>query len=197
MLRVGVIGDFDPRAVTHVATNQTLRHAADALGEERHVQWVATDTIAGAEDLHGFSAFIIAPGSPYHSQQGALGQSASPAPPACLFSAGRRRTLRRFCSAAPSLSLTGHRWPSIATLTSRTPWKQLQAPKWPIGARTTSATSAPRPHGESAIPRRCWPPTGHPVAAPNDLLAGRSREHCPRVVLRAAPPIRRMGGARR
>ena len=72
MLRVGVIGDFGPRAVTHVATNQALRHAADALGEELHVQWVATDTIAGAEDLHGFSAFTIAPGSPYHSQQGAL-----------------------------------------------------------------------------------------------------------------------------
>ena len=76
-------------------------------------------------------------------------------------------------------------------------YRALRRMQWPIGARTTSATSGPRPHGESAIPRRCWPPAGHPLAAPNDLLAGRSREHCPRVVLRAAPPIRRMGGARR
>lgn len=72
MLRVGVIGDFDPHAVTHVATNEALRHGADALHEELDIQWVATDTIVGAEDLHGFAAFVIAPGSPYRSQQGAL-----------------------------------------------------------------------------------------------------------------------------
>jgi CTP synthase (UTP-ammonia lyase) len=39
---VGVIGDFDPQCVSHVATNAALHHAAATLNLTLNVRWVPT-----------------------------------------------------------------------------------------------------------------------------------------------------------
>ena len=66
--RIGVVGDFDPKNPTHLATNRAL---ADLdLGFE----WVATDHIGDAVEtrLAPFAGVWIAPASPYRDMEGAL-----------------------------------------------------------------------------------------------------------------------------
>lgn len=81
-LHIGIIGDFDPSTYTHIATNQAIIHAADALGITTTVRWLETTTLAsldtaapssqGRVTLTEFDALWCAPGSPYRSMQGAL-----------------------------------------------------------------------------------------------------------------------------
>jgi CTP synthase (UTP-ammonia lyase) len=74
MLRVGVVGDYDPGNETHRATDAALVHAAAALGTAAIGQWVATDKVGpgGTRELEGLDCLVIAPASPYRSTQGAL-----------------------------------------------------------------------------------------------------------------------------
>jgi CTP synthase (UTP-ammonia lyase) len=75
MVRVGIIGDFDPKSAYHRATNEALVHAADSLGVGVDTVWVATPSIEqgrAREVLTGFDALWCAPGSPYASMSGAL-----------------------------------------------------------------------------------------------------------------------------
>lgn len=74
-LRIGIIGDWDPARSSHVATNDALVHAADALDVALEVSWLATpalDQPGGAALLEACDALWCAPGSPYQSMQGAL-----------------------------------------------------------------------------------------------------------------------------
>ncbi len=66
--RIGVVGDFNPKNATHLATNRAL--ADLGLGFE----WVATDRIGDAveADLAPFAGIWIAPASPYRDMEGAL-----------------------------------------------------------------------------------------------------------------------------
>ncbi len=72
--QIAVIADHRPDHETHIATDGALAHAADSLGLELAVTWVATDTLTGdvAEKLASFDGLLIAPGSPYRSMQGAI-----------------------------------------------------------------------------------------------------------------------------
>jgi CTP synthase (UTP-ammonia lyase) len=74
VLRVGVVGDYDPTNETHRATDTALVHAAAALGAGAIGQWIATDKVGsgGARELEGFDCLLIAPASPYRSTEGAL-----------------------------------------------------------------------------------------------------------------------------
>lgn len=66
--RVAIVGDFNPRNRTHVATNDALEHLG--LGFD----WVATDEVGpdpGAR-LAGYAGTFIAPASPYRDMDGAL-----------------------------------------------------------------------------------------------------------------------------
>ena len=74
MLRVGVVGDYDPANETHSATDAALVHAAAALGTAAIGEWVATEKVGsgGTRELEGFDCLLIAPASPYRSRQGAL-----------------------------------------------------------------------------------------------------------------------------
>ena len=68
-VRIGIIGDFDPRNPTHVATNAGIEHAALALGRPFEALWLPTD------QRHGYASFdglFCSPGSPYKSLDGAL-----------------------------------------------------------------------------------------------------------------------------
>lgn len=75
LLRVGIIGDFDPHRVTHTATNEALRHAARALSVRVHCTWLPTqmlDEDADEARVRECDAVWCAPGSPYRSMSGAL-----------------------------------------------------------------------------------------------------------------------------
>jgi CTP synthase (UTP-ammonia lyase) len=65
---VGVVGDFDPRNHTHVATNEALAHVDLAF------EWVPTDAVGEdvAAQFGRYAGVWIAPASPYRSMDGAL-----------------------------------------------------------------------------------------------------------------------------
>lgn len=67
--RIGIIGDFNPQNITHIATNDGIQHAAEVLGKSFESIWLPTD------QPHNFGAFpglFCSPGSPYRSLEGAL-----------------------------------------------------------------------------------------------------------------------------
>ena len=65
---IGVVGDFNPRNVTHRFTNAALEHL------ELPFEWIPTETIgdAPAQRLSAYRGLWIAPASPYRSMDGAL-----------------------------------------------------------------------------------------------------------------------------
>ena len=74
-LNVGVIGDFDPNRSSHVATNDSLTHAADHLGLKVNVEWLPTPSLVPVEarmQFDRYDALWASPGSPYQSTEGAL-----------------------------------------------------------------------------------------------------------------------------
>jgi CTP synthase (UTP-ammonia lyase) len=75
MVKIGIIGDFDPGSETHRATGEALHHAARASGTTAAVSWLRTSELGTdrvPELLEPFDAFWAAPGSPYLSLEGAL-----------------------------------------------------------------------------------------------------------------------------
>ncbi|MGH9306817.1 MAG: CTP synthase C-terminal region-related (seleno)protein [Acidimicrobiales bacterium] len=74
LVKLAVVGDYQPANDTHLATTSALAHAADEAGLDVEVSWLATDEVApgGDEQLEAFDGFVIAPGSPYRSMKGAL-----------------------------------------------------------------------------------------------------------------------------
>jgi CTP synthase (UTP-ammonia lyase) len=74
VLQIGVVGDYQPNYEPHVATVAAVGHGSNAQRLSAEAIWVGTDEIAdgGSEALQSFDGLIIAPGSPYRSQQGAL-----------------------------------------------------------------------------------------------------------------------------
>ena len=74
-INVGVIGDYDPDMPNHVATDEALGHAANALSLSVASSWIPTESLAkGSVDntLQHFHSLLCAPGSPYRSMDGAL-----------------------------------------------------------------------------------------------------------------------------
>jgi CTP synthase (UTP-ammonia lyase) len=74
-LKVGIIGDFDPRRPSHIATNEAVSHAAAALDATADCCWLPTQSLndeASEAMLKPFDALWCAPGSPYKSMNGAL-----------------------------------------------------------------------------------------------------------------------------
>jgi CTP synthase (UTP-ammonia lyase) len=74
-VRVGVIGDFDRKRHTHIATNDALSHAARALAVAIESTWLPTlslDDESSKGKLKQFDALWCAPASPYKRMSGAL-----------------------------------------------------------------------------------------------------------------------------
>lgn len=74
-LRVGIMGDLNPRLRYHLATNQALAHAGRTLSVAVDCAWLPTESLDNAHfetTLEPFDALWCAPGSPYNSMQGAL-----------------------------------------------------------------------------------------------------------------------------
>lgn len=74
-IRIAIIGDFEFDRSSHKATNEALRHAADALLLSVGADWVPTQTLeteVGRIKLEEYHAVFCAPGGPYRSMTGAL-----------------------------------------------------------------------------------------------------------------------------
>ena len=75
MVRIGIIGDYNPDSRYHRATTDAVGHAGAALGIEAAAEWIPTESIAvgdPAAALHRFLGLWCSPGSPYRSMEGAL-----------------------------------------------------------------------------------------------------------------------------
>lgn len=75
LLRIGVIGDFEPSFVSHFATNAALYDAATKLGSRLQLRWIPTSLLDGAtpeDELNTWDGVIASPGSPYKSFMGML-----------------------------------------------------------------------------------------------------------------------------
>jgi CTP synthase (UTP-ammonia lyase) len=73
-VRIGIIGDYDPRYVSHAETDAAIEISAQRLGITASPAWVPTAEIerSGAAILDSYDAFWISAGSPYRSIEGAL-----------------------------------------------------------------------------------------------------------------------------
>lgn len=68
--RIGILGDFNQENPTHLATNDGIAHAAEALHLPFESVWLPTDQPHAYSDFDGI---FCSPGSPYRSLDGALG----------------------------------------------------------------------------------------------------------------------------
>jgi CTP synthase (UTP-ammonia lyase) len=74
-LKVGIIGDFDPNKLSHIATHEALSHAAKALAVGVELAWLATPSLEDESSLarlKSCDALWCAAASPYLSMNGAL-----------------------------------------------------------------------------------------------------------------------------
>jgi CTP synthase (UTP-ammonia lyase) len=74
-VRIGILGDFNPEFPSHLATTNSLQHAARKLDMKVESEWLPTPSLAapGAEQLlEGFDGLWASPGSPYKSFGGML-----------------------------------------------------------------------------------------------------------------------------
>lgn len=73
-IKIGIIGDFNPKNSTHLATNDAIAHATDANGADVVMEWLPTRQLEdkGTAVLSSFHALWCSPGSPYESMEGAL-----------------------------------------------------------------------------------------------------------------------------
>jgi CTP synthase (UTP-ammonia lyase) len=74
VIQIGIVGDYQSNYEPHVATAAAVGHGSEAQGLSAEAIWVGTEEIAagGSQVLEGCDGLIVAPGSPYRSQQGAL-----------------------------------------------------------------------------------------------------------------------------
>ena len=74
-LQIGIIADYNSKSRYHLATDDALKHAADALAIPVQSRWLNTDELNRPKaelKLSECDALICGPGSPYASMEGAL-----------------------------------------------------------------------------------------------------------------------------
>lgn len=69
IVRIGIIGDYNPSHPLHPATTEAIKHTLARHRVEPAVEWLATDA---PHDYSRYHAFWCSPGSPYSSLNGAL-----------------------------------------------------------------------------------------------------------------------------
>ncbi|MBF6041410.1 CTP synthase [Pseudomonas sp. P154a] len=72
LIRIALIGDYDPQITAHQAIPVALGMAAEELKLDVQFQWLVTDQINADTPLQGFEGFWCVPGSPYRDMDGAL-----------------------------------------------------------------------------------------------------------------------------
>jgi CTP synthase (UTP-ammonia lyase) len=74
-VKIGIIGDFNPNFITHVAMEPAAKEAAERIGIDVDVKWIPTpalDSDERDEILGQFDALWAAAASPYESFDGML-----------------------------------------------------------------------------------------------------------------------------
>jgi CTP synthase (UTP-ammonia lyase) len=75
LLQIGILGDFNPDLRNHRATNDSLRHAGEAMRLQVSANWLPTESLADrarTDVLTRQDAILAAPGSPFRSMHGML-----------------------------------------------------------------------------------------------------------------------------
>jgi len=74
VIRIGLIGDFNPRVTAHRAIPLALQLAGERAGCAVEPTWLHTSTLRGdvSEHLAGFAGLWCVPASPYANSEGAL-----------------------------------------------------------------------------------------------------------------------------
>ncbi len=72
MIKIGLVGDYDPEVTAHVAIPQAIKLASNDL--EVGYEWIATPLLETSvkQQLKDFDAIWAVPATPYRSMQGAL-----------------------------------------------------------------------------------------------------------------------------
>ena len=65
---LAIIGEFNPAAETHAATNTAIEHSKKLVEIDLKVSWISTEDIS-EELLKRFHGFWVAPGSPYKNME--------------------------------------------------------------------------------------------------------------------------------
>ena len=74
-VRIGIVADYDPKNKYHVATEESIAHAAAQLQVNADSVWLDTDTLddfAAEARLAGCNGIWCGTSSPYRSMEGAL-----------------------------------------------------------------------------------------------------------------------------
>jgi CTP synthase (UTP-ammonia lyase) len=74
-IRIGIVADYNPKNKYHVATEQSVAHAAEALGIAAESLWLDTDGLdndSAEARLAECDAIWCGTSSPYRSMEGAL-----------------------------------------------------------------------------------------------------------------------------
>ena len=74
-VRIGILGDYDPKSPTLPAVEKSLQHAAAQLNLPVEGEWIATPSLLAPDaqkKLESFDGIWAAPGSPYKSFDGML-----------------------------------------------------------------------------------------------------------------------------
>lgn len=72
VIRIALVGDYDPQVTAHQAIPVALGMAAEHSGHHVLGEWLATEQIDASTPLDGFDGFWCVPASPYRSMDGAL-----------------------------------------------------------------------------------------------------------------------------
>ena len=75
IVRIGILGDFNPEFRSHHATNDSLQHAAAKLKLTIESEWIPTPSLLESnahKKLESFDGLWASPGSPYRSADGML-----------------------------------------------------------------------------------------------------------------------------
>lgn len=72
LVRIALIGDYDPQITAHQAITKALDLAAASTGFSVEAQWLGTESLSSSTQLEGFDGVWCVPGSPYRNLDGAL-----------------------------------------------------------------------------------------------------------------------------
>ncbi|MFX1451777.1 MAG: CTP synthase [Promethearchaeota archaeon] len=70
-MKLAIIGDFNPKSETHIASNEAILHSKDLLQCDLDSYWINTKDIT-KETFYQFDGFLIAPGSPYSNMDNVI-----------------------------------------------------------------------------------------------------------------------------
>ncbi len=71
-VRIALVGDYKPEAVSHQAIPIALKLTATHLNVDIQSHWLPTETITAPSVLRDYDAIWVVPGSPYHHDDGAF-----------------------------------------------------------------------------------------------------------------------------